>query len=265
MTRSPDRPTNPRKLAAGVIASALALAPVLTPIMATPAQALFGLGGGGRIVYDPRNHAENILSAARALEQINNQIAQLQNQAQMLLNDALNLASLPHSSLARLQQAVGQTQALLADAESLAFDVAAIEEAFARDYGAAAAEGDFDEMIAGARQRWETSVAGFEDALRVQAGVVGNIEAARTQMETLVRESQGAVGALQAAQAGNQLLALQSTQIADLTAAIATQNRAAALEAARAASAEAQGKENLARFLDYGTGYRPGNARLFRD
>ncbi|SFA69534.1 P-type conjugative transfer protein TrbJ [Poseidonocella pacifica] len=260
MTRKPERPARPRNLAAVLMASALAITPVLT----TPAQA-FLFGGGGRIVYDPRNHAENILSAARALEQINNQIAQIQNQAQMLMNDALNLANLPHSSLAQLQDAIGETQRLLADAQSLAFDVATIEQAFTQDYGAAAAQGDFDAMIAGARERWETSVASFEDSLRVQAGVVGNIDGARTQMDALIRESQGAVGALQVAQAGNQLLALQSTQIADLTAAIAAQNRAEALEAARIASAEAQGRENLERFLDYGGGYSPGAVHFFGD
>jgi P-type conjugative transfer protein TrbJ len=260
MTHNPERPARPRKLAAALMVGTLALSPVL----ATPTQAFF-FGGGGRIVYDPQNHAENILSAARALEQINNQIAQIQNQAQMLMNDALNLANLPHSSLAQLQDAIGETQRLLADAQSLAFDVATIEQAFVQDYGAAAAQGDFDAMISGARERWETSVAGFEDALRVQAGVVGNIDGARGQMDALIRESQGAVGALQVAQAGNQLLALQSTQIADLTAAIAAQNRAEALEAARIASAEAQGRENLARFLDYGGGYTPGTVRFFGD
>ncbi|MEJ6394372.1 P-type conjugative transfer protein TrbJ [Gymnodinialimonas sp. 2305UL16-5] len=260
MTRNPDQPAHPLKLAAALMVGTLAL----TPTLPTPAQAFF-FGGGGRIVYDPQNHAENILSSALALEQINNQIAQIQNQAQMLMNDALNLANLPHSSLAQLQEAIGETQRLLADAQSLAFDVANIEQAFTQDYGTAAAHDDFDEMIAGARERWETSIAGFEDALRVQAGVVGNIEGARTQMDALIRESQGAVGALQVAQAGNQLLALQSTQIADLTAAIAAQNRAEALEAARVASAEAQGRANLARFLDYGGGYSPGTVRFFGD
>ena len=156
MTRNPDRPSHPLKLAAALMAGTLALTPVLT----TPAHAFF-FGGGGRIVYDPQNHAENILSAARALEQINNQIAQIQNQAQMLINDALNLANLPHSSLAQLQDAIGETQRLLADAQSLAFDVATIEQAFAQDYGAAAAQGDFDAMIAGARERWETSRRGL--------------------------------------------------------------------------------------------------------
>ncbi|MEM9764787.1 MAG: P-type conjugative transfer protein TrbJ [Pseudomonadota bacterium] len=261
MPRNPDRPPRPLKLAATLMVGTLAL----TPVPTTPAHAFFFGGGVGGIVYDPRNHAESILSAARALEQINNQIAQIQNQAQMLMNDALNLAKLPHSSLAQLQKAIGETQALLANAQSLAFDVATIKEAFAQDYGAAAAQGDFDAMIAGARKRWQTSVAGFEDALRVQAGVVGNIDGTRSQMDGLIRESQGSVGALQVVQAGNQLLALQSTQIADLTSAIAAQNRAEALEAARIASAEAQGRENLARFLDYGGGYSTGKVRFFGD
>lgn len=260
MTFNSDPRAKARKLTTALLAAALAVTPILT----TPAQA-FLFGAAGRIVYDPQNHAENILSAARSLEQINNQITQLQNQAQMLMNEALNLASLPHSSLGQLQSAIGETQRLLAEAESLAFDVATIETAFAEDYGAAAAQGDFDAMIGGARDRWEASVNGFEDALRIQAGVVGNIDGARNQMDALVRESQGAMGGLQVAQAGNQLMALQSAQLADLTAAIAAQNSAVSLEAARVASAEAQGRENITRFLDYGSGYAPGATRLFRD
>ena len=154
---------------------------------------------------------------------------------------------------------------MLNQAQRIAHDVADIERVFAERYGTAAASGDFDAMVGNARERWENSVAGFEDALKVQAGVVGNIEDARAEMQAIVAESQAAVGALQAAQAGNQLLALQSAQIADLTAAVAAQNRAQALEAARAASAEAQARENLARFLDYGAGYAPATVRMFRD
>ena len=57
---------------------------------------------------------------------------------------------------------------------------------------------------------------------------------------------------------------LQSQQMTDLTAAIAAQNRADAFEAARRTSAEAQGRENLSRFLDYGTGYTPTAVSMFR-
>lgn len=247
-----------RAMAALLLSSAIALSPATAP----HAHAQFG--GFGGIVYDPTNHAENLLTAARTLEQINNQIAQIQNEAQMLVNQARNLASLPYSSLSRLQSSVQQTQQLLNEAQRIAHDVATIDEAFTEDYGAAAAQGDFDQMIAGAQDRWRTSVAGFEDALKVQAGVVGNIEHARTEMQALVGRSQAATGALQATQAGNQLLALQSQQISDLTAAIASQNRAQSLEAARLASAEAQGRENLTRFLDYGAGYEPTTVRMFR-
>jgi type IV secretion system protein TrbJ len=51
------------------------------------------------VVYDPSNYAQNVVQAARALQQINNQITNLQNQTQMLLNQARNLTSLPYSAL----------------------------------------------------------------------------------------------------------------------------------------------------------------------
>ena len=53
-------------------------------------------------MFDPNNYAQNVLTAARALQQINNQITSLQNQAQMLINQAKNLANLPFSSLQQL-------------------------------------------------------------------------------------------------------------------------------------------------------------------
>jgi hypothetical protein len=83
-------------------------------------------------------------------------------------------------------------------------------------------------------------------------------------MSALVGQSQGATGALAGTQAGNQLLALQSQQLSDLTADLAANGRAQALtEAERAAAAE-QGREQRRRFLTPGTGYQPGNARMFQ-
>lgn len=248
-------------------ASSLALAlaaPVgLTILTASPAQAFFG--GFGRIVYDPRNHAENILSAARAMEQINNQIAQLQNEAQMLINQARNLSSLPHSSLAALQQNVERTRQLLGEVQNIAFDVQSIDQMFQQDYGAIPMATPEAQLLAEARTRWETTVGGLQDALRVQAGVVGNIDGQRTEMAALVGASQNAVGALQAAQAGNQLLALQSQQIADLVAVTAANGRAAALLEAERATATEQGRVQRERFLTPGAGYQPGSARMFNN
>ena len=45
-------------------------------------------------VFDGTNYAQNLLQAARALDQVNNQIKSLQNEATMLQNMAANLKSL---------------------------------------------------------------------------------------------------------------------------------------------------------------------------
>ena len=242
---------------------ALALATPLAPVLTTPAHAFFG--GFGRIVYDPTNHAENLLTAARSLEQINNQIAQLQNEAQMLINQARNLSSLPFSSLQQLQQNIQRTQQLLSQAQSIAFDVQQIDRMFQQEYGKLSISTTDAQLIADARSRWENTVGGLQDAMRVQAGVVGNIDSNRSAMSTLVDQSQNAVGALQATQAGNQLLALQSQQLSDLIAVISANGRATAmLEADRATAAE-QGRIQRERFLTPGSGYQPGNAQMFNN
>lgn len=243
--------------AARLVAAMLAAPIALSPILTTPAHAV--------IVYDPTNYAQNVLQAARALQQINNQITSLQNEAQSLINQARNLASLPHSSLQQLQQSVQRTQQLLTQAQNIAFDVQQIDKAFQTTYGNASLSASDSQLVAGARERWQNTVGGLQDALRVQAGVVGNIETNRAQMSALVGESQGAAGALQATQAGNQLLALQAQQLADLTAVIAANGRADALSSAEQAAAAEQGREQRRRFLTPGTGYQPGNARMFNN
>src|SRR6266567_4058773 len=181
------------------------------------------------IVFDPNNYAQNVLTAARALQQINNQIVSLQNQAQMLINQAKNLATLPFSST----------------------------------YAPASSSLSNQALIANAQTRWQNAMAGLQDAMRTQATVVGNLNTNRTQMSALVTASQGATGALQASQAGNQLLALQVQQLADLTAVVTAHGRAQNLESAQHAAAQDQGREQLRRFLTLGAGYQPTTVQMF--
>lgn len=220
-----------------VLALALALAVPAGPVLAQ------------FTVYDPANYVQNVAQAAHALQQINNQISSLQNEAQMLTGQAKNLASLPYSSLASLQAQVSRTKALLGQAQRLAYDVSAIQQAFTQNYGAANLSATNADLVARADARWATSVAGFEDALKVQAGVIGGMDANTNEMSALVGASQGASGALQAAQAGNQLLALQAQQLAQLTALVAAQGRADALEAADRAAARADAKARFSKFM----------------
>jgi P-type conjugative transfer protein TrbJ len=240
------------KLRTQAVASAAALT---LAVAAPPASAQW-------IVFDPNNYAQSVLTAARELQQINNQIQMLNNQAQSLVNQARNLASLPMSTLTQLQSTITGTQTLLGQAQNIAFNVQQIQQAYSTNYGAAAGTGSTSAMLASAQTRWQNSVGAFEDSLKIQAGVVGNIQSNSSAMTSLVSASQSATGALQAAQAGNQLLALQSQQLSDLVSVLSAKSRADALEQARTASAEAQGQQQYKTFSTR-TGYVPGSVTMF--
>lgn len=237
-------------------ASLLSVSITSRALLVQPAQAQW-------VVFDPTNYAQNLLTATRSLEEVNNQITSLQNEAQSLINQARNLTSLPYSSLQELQQSVQKTQQLLSQAQGIALNVQQIDQAFQSTYGSVSLSASDQQLVADAQTRWQNTVDGLEDALKVQAGVVGNIDTNRAQMSTLVDQSQGATGALQAAQAGNQLLALQAQQLSDLTAVISANGRAQALQSAEQATAADQGRAQRQRFLTPGGGYQPGRAQMF--
>ncbi|OIQ93493.1 hypothetical protein GALL_245580 [mine drainage metagenome] len=213
-------------------------------------------------VFDAANFSQNVMTAARELEQINNEIQSLTNEAQMLVNQAKNLESLPLSTLSQLQSSTQQTQALLAQAQNIAFDVQQIETAYSTTYGAASTSSSNTALVANAQARWQTSVGAFEDSLKTQAGVVGNIPSNSSVLSSLVSASQSASGALQAVQAGNQLLALQSQQLSDLVGLLAAKARADALEQARGTATESQGQVQYQQFSTR-SGYVPQSVTMF--
>lgn len=238
-----------RRTTAAAALAAVALAPL-------PASAL--------IVYDPTNYSQNLLQAARALEQIQNQITSLQNEAQMLINQAKNLTSLPTSVLGQIEDSFSQMKTLLGEAEKLAYSVQDIESQFASTYENFGSDLSSQQLVDGARERWQTSVSAFEHSLKAGAVAVDNIEGTQEQTSALVGASQSAVGVLQATQAGNQLLAVQARQVSDLTAMMAAQGRANALEQARQAAAQEQAREQFSRFMT-GNGYSPSSVKMFHD
>jgi P-type conjugative transfer protein TrbJ len=239
-----------RRLAA---ASTLAIAVAFS---SAPASAL--------IVFDPSNYAENVLQAARALEQINNQVTSLANEAQMLVNQAKNLASLPTSVLSEIEGNFSEMRNLMSEAERLAYSVQEIESQFSSTYRDFANDRTGAQLVEGARTRWQESVSAFEHSLKAGAVAVDNIEGTEQQTSSLVTASKSAVGILQATQAGNELLAVQARQLSDLTAMVAAQGRATALEEARQAAAQEQAHEQFGRFMA-GRGYSPSSVRMFHD
>ena len=216
------------------------------------------------LVYDPSNYAQNVLQAARALQQINNQITSLQNQALMLLNQARNLASLPYSSLQAIDQSIARTEQLLSQAQRIAYDINQIDRAFTQTYPQSyAGSTSSQQLFSDAQTRWQNALAGYQDALRVQAGVVQALDVTRAPTDALVSSSQSATGMLQATQAGNQLVALQTRQLLDLTALIAAQSRAQSLAGARTTASDAQAQAQFNQFLSNGQSYQPQTVQMF--
>ncbi|HEY2707117.1 MAG TPA: P-type conjugative transfer protein TrbJ [Caulobacteraceae bacterium] len=214
------------------------------------------------VVFDPKSYAQDVVTAARQLQQINNQIVSLQNQAQMLINEAHNLATLPTSTLGLLQSDLARTQQLLGEAQHITYSTGQINQAFTTQYGQASLTMPQVQLVARAQQRWQTSLGAFQDALNVQAGVVTNLTNAKSQLSTLVTSSQGSVGALQATQSGNQLLALIAKELADLTAVVTAQSRADSLAAADKATAPADAQVRFSQFMAGGT-YTPAPVSMY--
>jgi len=210
-----------------------------------PAQAQ--LGG---IVFDPRNYAQNMLTAARTLQQISNQVQSLQHEATMLQNMARNLDRLDFSSLQQISSSLRRIGTLMNQAEGIALNVsatnAALDASFPRSGNGALST---DQTVVRAQTQWQASMDGWRQTMRVQAQVVENVQADAPLLRSLVSASQGADGAMQAQQAANQLTALSIQQQMQLQTMMAAQYRADALERARQAQALEAARQETQRFI----------------
>ncbi|MBN9330196.1 MAG: P-type conjugative transfer protein TrbJ [Comamonas sp. SCN 67-35] len=216
------------------------------------------------VVIDPTNLVQNTLTAVRTMEMIENQINQLQNEAQMLVNQGRNLASLPFNTVNRLRSTLANTQQLIAQAQGVAFQVQTMDQQFAQLYPqqyAATVSGD--QMYQDAHRRWQNTLTGLQTAMQMQAQVSQNLTDDESVLTDLVGQSQSATGALQAQQATNQLLALQAKQSIQAQQLQLTQGRATALELARQAAAVERGREVTQRFLGTGTPYTPQSVNFY--
>jgi len=220
-----------------------------------------------QIVFDPSNYSQNVLTAARALEQINNQVKSLQNQAQSLLNQARNLTTLNFSALNDLKQTMAQTQALIDQAKGLTFNMTQAEQTFSRLYPQQyAATTSSTQLAADAHERWTNSLSAFETTLKVQSQLADNLKGDDQTLSNLVTASQSSVGLLQAIQATNQLLALQAKQAIDAGRLKLSQDRAVATEQARTLAEDERSRQVRSKFQGSGTtSYAPEPIHVFRD
>jgi P-type conjugative transfer protein TrbJ len=205
----------------------------------------------GMPVFDVTNYAQNLLQAARALDQINNQVKSLQNEASMLQNMATNLKTIDFPQLQRLTSAMQQIDQLMGQAEGIQFKVSGLEQQIKTLFPGALGQAlTGDQRVSQARARLDAATASYRQAMGVQAQVAENVRADAGTLAELAATSQSAAGALQVGQAANQLLALSVKQQLQLQNLMASEYREAALERARRVQAEEDGRATTRRFLD---------------
>lgn len=222
-------------------------------VCALPLGVLFQEPGFAQVtVYDPANHAQNVLQAARALQELDNQLRQLAHELDMIEKMARNLESLPvNVAHAILRDRIARIEALMREVEGIGYQT----EEIGRGYDALypvfenTAAPRQAALTAAARERWRQSRSAWRHALEVSAATRENNEADASALERLVDESQAAIGQLQAMQAGNQLSALTTQQLIQMEAALAAHARAEAMERAKDLAEAERGRARLQSFL----------------
>ena len=207
-------------------------------------------------VFDVSNFGQNIVEAAKTLQQINNQITQLQNDAQMLINQAKNLMKMPNSIAANLQSSLHQLDNLIRNANGVAYKISEIDQKFQDlypdEYSAATSN---NQIFQDAKAIWQQAKQGLQHSMHVQANVVEQVRNDQTILDGLISDSQSATGNLQVMQAGNQILALAAKQNMQLQTLFAASARAEALNQAAALQTKEQARARFSNFLGDGSAY----------
>lgn len=210
-------------------------------------------------VFDPFNYAQNILTASRSLTQINQQIDQLRNEAQMLLKMERDLKPLGQTVSPALASTLAQLRSLMDQAEGIKLKILETDQAFAKlfpkELDAARSR---DESVRDATSQWQETLAAYKRSATLQAQISEDLESDASLMATLLARSGAAAGNLAVAQAGNELAGLSLKQTMQLQQLMAVQYRAESLDRARRLASEQEGRTRFRKFLGSSRGtYTP--------
>ncbi|MGB2893070.1 MAG: P-type conjugative transfer protein TrbJ [Albidovulum sp.] len=224
------------------------------------AAAIVGLAPANAItVFDPWNYQQNLLTAVRSLDQIQNQIRQLENAAAQLMRLDRHLQSLPGSISPDLPSTLSQLRTRLGEGEALALRVRETDAAYERLFPKAFPDAlSGDDLTRAAKSRWDETYASFKRSAVVQGQITESAETDARLLDQILSRSNGSVGALQATQAGNELSALHVKQSLQLQTLLATQTRAETTDRARTLVAQQQAREQFKSFLGDGRAYTRG-------
>lgn len=207
-------------------------------------------------VFDPANYQENLLSAVRALEQINNQVRQLQNQVLMIQRMDQNLRQLGSTISPDLQRTLADIQAQLHAGEGIALRLQATQSGYDQLFPHQVSTAiSSDDVLRNAKTRWEEEYAALKRAALLQGRIADGLDTDRGLLGDAMLRSRGAVGILEATQAGNELTALGIKQALALQGLLTAHYRAETVTKARDLAAEAEARQRFKSFVGTGSAY----------
>ncbi|WP_087138747.1 conjugal transfer protein TrbJ [Brevundimonas diminuta] len=182
-----------------------------------------------QVVFDPRNHMENALQAARQLES--------------LANEARSLAASPYSHLARNSQTLQDMAELARTARGLAASVEGLEQQFADLYPEDLSGADALRLLEQSRDRSANARRTAEDLARTAAELERLGQGRGRRLSGALEASQAAQGQTAAVQSSNQMLAVLAEDLAALRVIMLAQARLMSEGAARGSAERAAGVE----------------------
>lgn len=198
------------------LAAALGLVMAGAPVSGVSAQ---------HVVFDPKNHLENALQAARQLES--------------LANEARSLAASPYSHLVESQASIAEMAELARTARGLAASLADLERQFADLYPEDLGRADLERLLEQDRGRRDTARRTAADLARIAAELERLGQGRERRLAGALSASESATGQTAAVQSSNQMLAVLAEDLSALRVMILAQSRLQAETGAR----EAAGRE----------------------
>lgn len=219
---------------------------LISALMSTPVRA--------EIVYDPTNYAQNLLQAARALEQIHNQIQQIEQATRMLAQNPLQLSPEIAGDIAEARRLFTQAQGIAFDLHKVGDDVHAL-------YPEQWTQMNLDEMLAQSDRWLRQDRQSVEQAMAAEARAAEAIARSQGQIDRALQSSSGAEGQTGAIQAGNQLLGISASQLAQIHALLIAQGRALETERMERIAREERAREVQSRAFPTGADVQTTPAR----
>jgi P-type conjugative transfer protein TrbJ len=232
-----------RQLIAGLITLSLSVLP-------PPARALFGAGD---IVYDPANYAQNVLTAARALQSNLNEAMEIANQLHQIEMEARNLARLPQAAWDSVRSDLNQLRQLAQSASGISYALQRLSTQFKELYPGYQAPTNYEQQY----QQWtDNSLTGIQQALKAAQQQSQQFEQESTNTQSLTDLSSTADGQMQALQAGNMIALQLVNQLQALRHLQVMETQAQNLYMASQLQNQAEEKAAIKTWLDSDIGYQ---------